>query len=138
MSEATANVLKQSNLAGTIALALTVTSKDDTVNTIMAVSGDKTVDRAAADSSSVLGRLIKAPSVDAGLGTVETPFHLVMEVTLAATVVAGDPVIVGEDGGASESEQRFDKWVNTDEVNERIGMFLEGGDENDTVLAGFY
>lgn len=120
-----------------IAVTLAIDTANLAAGTLMEVSGDLTADKAAADSTKVLGRLVKEPSAADELQAVETNFAYVCSVQLAETVVAGDHGQIGADSSAGA--QRVKKWASASDTSDQdICMFLEGGDEDDSVLAGFW
>jgi len=101
------------------------------------ITDDYTVNKPAADSGKVVGRLLKACTVADQKRAVETNFRRVEEITLGGTVVAGDRLKVSSDGATSN--QRFQKWTSgADNADLMVGMALEAGDANETVDAGFY
>ena len=104
--------------------------------TVVELTGDYTVNKPAANSGAVIGRLLKASIAQGDKRAVETQFRRIEPVTLTETVVAGDRLKVGADGATSN--QRFAKWVSgTDKADTLVAIALEGGDADEAVDAGF-
>ena len=104
--------------------------------TVVELTGDYIVNKPAADSGKVVGRLLKASLEVGDKRAVETQFRRVEPVTLTETVAAGDPLKIGTDGATDN--QRFTKWITgTDKADLWVAIALEGGDADDAVDAGF-
>jgi len=104
--------------------------------TVVELTDDYTVNKPAADSGKVLGRLLKASLEVGDKRAVETQFRRVEPVTLTETVVAGDPLKIGADGATDN--QRFAKWATgANEAVLLVAIALEGGDADEAVDAGF-
>ena len=123
------------NPGGVIAITATV----DAIlaaGTVVELTGDYTVNKPAADSVKVVGRLLKASAAQGDVRAVETQFRRVEPVILTETVVAGDFLKIGADDGSGN--QRFAKWATgANEAALLVAQALEGGDADDTVDAGF-
>ena len=103
---------------------------------LVELTGDYTVNKPAAGSGKVVGKLLKASVAQGSTRAVETNFRRVEPVTLAETVAAGDLLKIGTDGATSN--QRFAKWVSgTDPADDIVAQALEAGDADDTADAGF-
>jgi hypothetical protein len=77
-------------------------------DTLMAISGDRTVAKAAADAL-VVGRLIKPAKEVNGSGTVETRFRSLIEIKADGIIAAGNVVKLSSADGSGN--QRAKKWV---------------------------
>jgi hypothetical protein len=92
-------------------------------DTLVKLTGDKTVDKAGADAV-VIGRLVKPAREANGTGTVETRFKELITIKASGALVAGDRVkMAAADGGGI---QRVTKWISQTDA--------AAGDKPDTLL----
>jgi len=99
-------------------------------DTLVKLTGDKTVDKAGADAV-VIGRLVKPAREANGTGTVETRFKELITIKTSGAVVAGDRVkMAAADGGGI---QRVTKWISQtdaaagDKPDSLLGVCFTGG-----------
>ena len=105
--------------------------------TVVELTGDYIVNKPAADSGKVVGRLLKGSLEVGDKRAVETQFRRVEPVILAETVVAGDPLKIGTNQAVTEY-QRFAKWISgTDAADLWVAIAMEGGDADEEPDAGF-
>lgn len=99
-------------------------------DTLVKLTGDKTVDKAGADAV-VIGRLMKPAREANGTGTVETRFKELITIKTSGALVAGDRVkMAAADGGGI---QRVTKWISQtdaaagDKPDSLLGVCFVGG-----------
>ncbi|HEX8688533.1 MAG TPA: hypothetical protein VF654_18610 [Pyrinomonadaceae bacterium] len=92
-------------------------------NTLVAITGNKTVNKAGAGAV-VLGRLLKPAREANGTGTVETRFKERIAIKADGAIAAGDRVKMAAADG--DGIQRVKKWVSQTD--------LVAGDTPDTLL----
>ncbi len=106
-------------------------------DTVVAITANKTVDRAGADAIPV-GRVFKSPRVANGQGTIETPFNALVEVKASGAVAAGDIVKLAAVDPVT-GETRVAKWtgqtdaVAGDKPETRYGVCWKGGADGATL-----
>lgn len=113
-----------------LAVAVIVATAALAKDTLVKLTGDKTVDKAGANAV-VIGRLVK-PARDAnGSGTVETKFKELITIKASGAIAAGDRVkMAAADGGGI---QRVAKWISQtdlvagDNAETLFGVCFVGG-----------
>jgi hypothetical protein len=118
---------------GQIALTLTCAAILP-AGTVVELTGDWTVNKAAAGSAKVLGELLKPVKAANDIVAVETQGRKVIEGAISAeALAAGDKLKVGADG--TGSVQRLAKWVlGTDNPALIVGMALKAAGAADTAF----
>src|SRR5215213_1432973 len=106
-------------------------------DTIVAITGDRTVDKAGANAIPI-GRVLKAPRTASGSATIETRFNALVEVKASGAVAAGDIVKLAAVDGTT-GENRVAKWtgqtdaVAGDKPETRYGVCWKGGADGATL-----
>jgi hypothetical protein len=106
-------------------------------DTVVAISGDKTVDKAGAGAIP-LGFVFKPARSADGSGTIETSFHALIEVKGSGAIAAGDRVkLAAVDGTTGETVVA--KWVSQtdaaagDKPDTLFGVCWKGGADGATL-----
>jgi hypothetical protein len=103
---------------------------------LVAVSGNRTVNKAGADAL-VIGRLLKPADEVNGSGTVETRFKELIEIKADGAIAAGDVVKLSSADGSGN--QRAKKWTGQtdatagDKPESMFGVCWSGGADGATV-----
>lgn len=108
-----------------LAVPATVATANLPKDTLVAITGNKTVDKAGANAS-VLGRLVVAPKRAGDLGTVETCCKELVEVKATAVVAAGDWVKLGAPDGTTGENTVTPHVDGTDSVRRAYGVCWKG------------
>lgn len=94
-------------------------------DTLVAITGDRKVDKAGANAN-VVGRLVVPAKTANGQGTVETKFKELIEIKTVAALTYGQPVKLAAVDGTT-GENRVDLWVSgTDSVERLVGVIWFG------------
>lgn len=95
-------------------------------DTLVAITGDRTVNKAGADAV-VIGRLSVPAKSSNGTGTVETKFKELIEIKGSGALSAGATVKMAAADGVT-GENVVVAWANaTDEPQELFGIVWKGG-----------
>lgn len=109
-----------------LAVPATVVTANLPKDTLVSITGNRTVDKAGANAHAV-GRLVVPSRTAAGRGTVETRYKELIEIKAANAVTAGQLVKMAAADGTT-GENRVDVWVSGTDGAERIfGVCWNGG-----------
>jgi len=132
---------RTNNLLGILAVFAAVLAE----NTIVAITGNRTVNKAGAGSIPV-GRVFKPATAVNGKGSIETGFSYLAEIKFDGAVAAGDRVKMAAADG--DGNQRVKKWVAQDFDGEGVatgdtadlicGICWNGGADGTTGEVLFY
>ncbi len=115
-----------------LAVVATVETGDLPKDTLVEITGDETVDKAAADGAPI-GRLVVAPVDADGEGTVETRFKEIVEMEADGIRTAGDLVKLGTISPTTGLHTAA-LWVEgTDGIELLYGMVFKGGADEATI-----
>lgn len=115
-----------------LAVPATVVTAKLPKDTLVAITADRTVDKAGANAKSV-GRLFVPAREAGGLGTVETRFKELIEIKASGAVAAGDDVKLAAPDGTT-GENRAAVFVEgTDAEPRRFGRCWKGGADGATL-----
>jgi hypothetical protein len=108
-----------------LAVGATIVTANLPQDTLMAVTANKTADKAGANAL-VIGRLVVAAKTANASGTIETRFKSRVEIKTAAVIAAGDVVKLAS-ADSTTGENRVDVWVDgTDSVKRQYGVAWKG------------
>lgn len=95
-------------------------------DTLMAITGNRTVDKAGANAAPI-GRLVVPAKTAGGKGTIETRFKELVEIKAAAALTAGTQVKLGAPDGTT-GENTVVAWQSgTDGFERLLGVVWNGG-----------
>jgi hypothetical protein len=121
----------------TLNIPATIVTANLPIDTIVSITGDKTVDKAGANAIPV-GRVFKTARAANGSGTLETRFNALVEIKASGAVAAGEIVkLAAVDPGTGEN--RAAKWtgqtdaVAGDKPETRYGICWKGGADGATL-----
>lgn len=108
-----------------------------TKDTVVAITGNRTINKAGADAVAIGEVTVPAKAVN-GNGTIETRFRALIEIKASGALVAGDRVkLAAADGGTGEN--RVTKWISQtdlvagDKPDTLYGVVWYGGADGATV-----
>lgn len=108
-----------------LAIPATVATANLPKDTMMKITGNKTIDKATANAFNV-GRLTVSSKTAGGDGTLETPFKEHIEIKTTELLAAGDFFKFGAPDGTT-GENTAAKWVDgTDSIVRRVGVIWKG------------
>ena len=115
-----------------LAVPATVVTADLPKDTLVSITGDRTVDRAGANAKSIGRLFVPAREADA-TGTVETRYKELIEIKASGAVAAGDDVKLDAPDGTT-GENRAAVFVEgTDAEPRRLGTCWKGGADGATL-----
>lgn len=114
-----------------LAVPATIATANLPKDTIMAITGNRTVDKGGANANPV-GRLIVPSKTAGGLGTVETKYKELVEIKFGATLTAGKAVKLAAVDGTT-GENVVVEWVGGTDSFERIYGVVWNGAANGAV-----
>lgn len=115
-----------------LAVPATVVTANLPKDTLMSITGNRTVDKAGSNAHSV-GRLVVPARTASGKGTIETRYKELIEIKSAAAVTAGQQVKLAAVDGTT-GENRVDVWVSgTDGAERLFGVCWNGGGSGATL-----
>lgn len=115
-----------------LAIPATVETADLPKDTVVAITGDATVDKAAANGTPI-GRLSVPAKLADGIGTVETKFKELVECEADGAITAGDWVKLGA-LSPSTGKHTVKTWIEgTDALKRLYGVAWVGGADEATV-----
>ena len=125
---------QRNNLLAIAAIFAAVLTKD----TIIAITGNRTINKAGADAIAI-GRVFKPATAVSGKGTIELDhFSALIEIKASGAIAAGDRVkLAAADGGTGEN--RVIKWISQtdaaagDKPDTLYGVCWNGGADGATV-----
>jgi hypothetical protein len=106
-------------------------------DTIVAITANRTINKAGADAVAIGEVTIPAKAVS-GTGTIETPFRALIEIKASGALVAGDRVKLAAADGVT-GENRVTKWISQtdaaagDKPDSLYGVVWNGGADGATV-----
>jgi hypothetical protein len=108
-----------------LAVRATVATAIHAKDTIMAITGNRTVDKAGANANPI-GRLVVPPKAIGGIGTVETKFKELVEIKTGGALAAGVAVKLQAVDGTT-GENVVTTWVGgTDSFERLYGVVWNG------------
>lgn len=115
-----------------LAVPATVETADLPKDTIVSITGDATVDKAAADDTPI-GRIVVPANTADGLGTVETKFKELVEMEADGILAAGAYVKLGA-LSPTDTKHTAKAWVEgTDSIKRLYGVVWVGGADEATI-----